>query len=64
VLPFRARSLAVDHARQADVAGAYFADGDPFRGFPFTVAGVVSGGFLEHYAVTLDFASMRLLLSA
>lgn len=64
VLPFRARSVALAGAQQTDVSGAYFPDGDPYAMFPFTVAGTVSGGFLEHYAVTFDFRSMRLLLTA
>ena len=62
VFPFTADSVAIGGARQRNVDGVYFPDGDQYGAFPFAVAGTVSGGFLGHYAVTFDFKAMRLLL--
>ena len=61
-LPFLADSVSLGGARQTDVSGVYFPDGDQYGVFPFTVAGTVSGGFLKRYAVTFDFKSMRISL--
>lgn len=60
--PFVAPQIALGAAVQRDVPGVYFARGDQYGIFPFTVAGTVSDEFLKHYAVTFDFASMRIVL--
>ncbi len=60
--PFVANVVAIGGARQRNIGGVYFPDGDQYQPFPFTVAGTVSSGFLRHYAVTFDFKAMRLIL--
>jgi hypothetical protein len=60
--PFVAPQVALGAAVQHDVPGVYFAAGDQYGIFPFTVAGTVSDEFLKHYAVTYDFGSMRIVL--
>jgi predicted aspartyl protease len=62
IFPFVANCVTIGGARQRNVQGVYFPDGDQYGAFPFTVAGTVSGGFLGHYAVTFDFKAMRLIL--
>jgi predicted aspartyl protease len=47
---------------QQKVRGLYSPAGSPLASFPFHAAGVVSHGFLRHYAVTLDLDHMRLML--
>jgi hypothetical protein len=63
VFPLVAQTVAIGSARQTNVPGVYFPNGDQYGIFPFTVAGTVSGGFLSRYAVTFDFKAMRLILT-
>lgn len=63
VVPLSATSVAIGAAREQNVSGVYFPDGDQYGIFPFAVAGTISGGFLSHYAVTYDFTHMTLELS-
>jgi hypothetical protein len=62
-VPVIADSLCLSTACQSEVHGMYTPGGSPLQMFPFTVAGAVSHTYLEHYAVTLDFLSMQLILS-
>jgi hypothetical protein len=62
-IPFTATSVSVGDAIQHDVPGIYSPQGSPFAFFPFTVAGAVSHEFLKHYAYTVDFDAMKLVLS-
>ncbi|HEX3467619.1 MAG TPA: hypothetical protein VHT05_06030, partial [Candidatus Elarobacter sp.] len=55
--------LCVATACQRDVPAIYTPEGSPMAGFPFRAAGMVSDTFLRHYAVTFDFARMRLMLT-
>jgi hypothetical protein len=61
-IPFVARSIAVGTAVQHDIPGSYTPEGTPFGIFPFTVWGAISGDFLKHYAYTVDFDAMKLVL--
>lgn len=62
VVPVVAPSIAVGGAVQNDVPGSYTPQGSPLGIFPFTVDGMISHLFLEHYAYTVDFTSMRIVL--
>lgn len=59
--PFTA-AVTIGDATQADLPGLYFVGGDQYRIFPFTVSGTVTHEFFKHYALTFDFARMRLVL--
>jgi hypothetical protein len=63
VIPFIADTIAVDSAIQHTVPGLYTPTGTPFSIFPFTVEGLISHDFLEHYAYTVDFEAMKLVLA-
>lgn len=62
VVPFVASSVAVGNAVQHDVPGSYTPQGTPFGAFPFTVDGAISHIFLKHYAYTVDFTAMKIVL--
>jgi Aspartyl protease/Tetratricopeptide repeat len=59
-IPFVAGRVAVGRAVQSDIAGFYMEDAPPF---PFQVWGSVSNDFLKHYAFTVDFDAMRIVLA-
>jgi predicted aspartyl protease len=61
-IPTLTGEVCLGAACQRGVGGVYTPDGDPLAMFPFTVAGTVSHAFLEKYAVTFDFAAMRIIL--
>ncbi|MFN2450343.1 MAG: aspartyl protease family protein [Candidatus Baltobacteraceae bacterium] len=61
-IPVVADKLCLSTACQRDIPGVYTPSGSPLQTFPFTSAGIVSHSYLEHYAVTLDFAAMHLIL--
>jgi predicted aspartyl protease len=61
-IPFVAKRIQLGAAVQTDIPGIYTPEGTPFGIFPFTVGGAISHLFLEHYAVTFDFAHMQLVL--
>jgi hypothetical protein len=63
VVPFVAGTIAVDDAEQQNVPGIYTPEGTPFAAFPFTAWGLISDLYLRHYAYTVDFDAMRLVLS-
>ncbi len=63
-VPFVAQRLAVGTAVQQNVAGIYTPQGSPLALFPFTVWGAVSSEFLRHYAYTVDFDAMKIVLQA
>jgi Aspartyl protease/Tetratricopeptide repeat len=63
-IPFVAQSVSVGTALQRDVPGIYTPQGSPFSLFPFVVWGAVSHEFLKHYAFTLDFDAMKIVLQA
>ncbi len=63
-IPFTARRIAVGTAVQSNVRGIYTPEGDPFAIFPFTVWGIVSNDFLDHYEYTVDFDAMTIVLLA
>jgi hypothetical protein len=59
---FTASKISVDSATQHDVPGLYTAEGTPFGIFAFAVQGALSHDFLKHYAYTVDFDAMRIVL--
>jgi hypothetical protein len=63
-IPVVADTLCLSTACQSNIWGMYTPGGSPAALFPFTSAGAVSHTYLEHYAVTLDFQTMRLILSS
>jgi hypothetical protein len=63
-IPFSAPSIAVGNAMQRNVPGSYTPQGSPLDAFPFNVEGIISHLFLKHYAYTVDFTAMKLVLSS
>jgi hypothetical protein len=63
-IPFVAHRVAVGEAVQQNVAGIYTPQGSPLTIFPFTVWGAVSNDFLKHYAYTVDFDAMKIVLAS
>lgn len=61
-VPFLAQRIAVGSAVQTNVPGIFTPQGTPFGLFPFTVWGAISHDFLRHYAYTVDFDAMRIVL--
>ncbi len=61
--PFYAQTIMVGNAIQHNVAGIYTPGGTPFGIFPFQVWGAISDLFLRHYAYTVDFTAMKLVLT-
>jgi hypothetical protein len=64
VIPFTLDRLCLGTACQANVGGLYTPQGSPLQNFPFKVAGIVSHQFLEHFAWTIDFDAMRMVLQS
>jgi hypothetical protein len=62
VEPFTAASVAVGSLVQTNVPGAYFADGDAHKIFPFGVAGAISHAFFRSTEVTFDFDAMKMIV--
>ncbi|MFY9719053.1 MAG: aspartyl protease family protein [Candidatus Cybelea sp.] len=62
-IPFVAQSIAVGNAIQHNVRGIYTPGGTPFGIFPFIVWGGISDLYLRHYAYTVDFEAMKLILT-
>jgi hypothetical protein len=63
-VPFVAHEVAVDTAVQRDVRGLYTPEGDPLETlFPFKVWGLISNDYLKHYAYTVDFDAMKIVLA-
>ncbi len=62
-VPFVAERIAVGDAVQHGVKGLYTPEGTPFGIFPFTVWGLISNDFLDHYAYTVDFDAMDVVLA-
>ena len=63
-IPFVAQRVSVGTALQRDVPGIYTPQGSPFSLFPFVVWGAISHEFLKHYAFTMDFDAMKIVLQA
>lgn len=63
VLPFTAASVTMGGLTQHDLPGIYAPSGGVDRLFPFALAGTISHEFFRHTAVTLDFASMTLVVA-
>lgn len=61
-IPFVADRVDVGTASQRNVPGIYTPQGSPFSLFPFAVWGAISEEFLKHYAFTVDFDAMKLVL--
>jgi len=61
-IPFTAQRVTVGTALQRDVPGIYTPQGTPFALFPFEVWGAISHEFLKHYAFTVDFDAMKIVL--
>jgi hypothetical protein len=61
-IPVVADKLCLGPACLPNIPGLYSPGGDPLSTFAFTAAGTISHEFLKHYAVTIDFNSMQLLL--
>jgi hypothetical protein len=62
VVPFEVKELDLGQAREKNVRGLFV---DPFpleNSLGFRLGGIVSHGFFRSYALTLDFAGMRLFL--
>jgi hypothetical protein len=62
-VPFVAARIAVANAVQQNVRGLYTPQGSPFEIFPCTVWGAISNYFLRHYAYTVDFDAMKIVLT-
>ncbi|MGA8475535.1 MAG: aspartyl protease family protein [Candidatus Cybelea sp.] len=62
-VPFVAGRVAVGSAVQNAVPGIYTPQGSPFTIFPFTLWGALSNEFLRHYAFTVDFDAMTIVLA-
>jgi hypothetical protein len=62
VIPFTLDRLCLGTACRANVRGLYTPQGSPLDIFPFKVAGIISHQFLEHFAWTIDFDAMRMVL--
>jgi hypothetical protein len=60
-LRFVAGRIGVGSAQQRDVGGVYIEGEAPE--FPFTVWGGISNDFLKHYAYTVDFDAMTIVLA-
>jgi predicted aspartyl protease len=60
-VPFVAARIAVGDAVRTNVKGIYTPEGGPE--FPFMVWGSVSDLFLRHFAYTVDFDAMRIVLA-
>jgi len=63
-IPFVADRVTVGTATQRNVPGIYTPQGSPFTLFPFVVWGAISHEFLKHYAFTVDFEAMKIVLEA
>ena len=63
-VPFVAQNVRVGTAMQREVPGIYTPQGSPFDLFPFAVLGAISNDFLKHYAYTVDFDAMKLVLAS
>lgn len=61
-IPFMADRVTVGTALQRNVPGIYTPQGSPFTLFPFMVWGAISHEFLKHYAFTIDFDAMKIVL--
>lgn len=61
-VPFVADRIAVGNAVRTNVRGIYTPEGGPE--FPFAVWGGISDQFLKHFAYTVDFDAMRIVLTA
>jgi hypothetical protein len=61
-VPFVADRIAVGDAVQHKIRGLYTPEGTPFSMFSFTVWGAISNDFLRHYAYTVDFDAMTIVL--
>jgi hypothetical protein len=62
-VPFVVNRIIVGTAVQHDIPGVYTPQGNPFGIFPFTVWGIISDTFLRHYAYTVDFDAMKIVLA-
>lgn len=62
-IPFVAHQVTVGTTLQRNVRGLFTPEGSPFGLFTFTVWGAISNEFLRHYAYTVDFDAMKLLLT-
>ena len=62
-VPFVARTVRVGTALVHDVPGIYTPGGSMFGIFPFAVDGAVSHDVLKHFAYTVDFDAMKLVLA-
>jgi Aspartyl protease len=63
-IPFVAQRVAVGTAAVENVRGIYTPEGSTFAVFPFTVWGAVSNEFLRHFAYTVDFDAMTIVLAS
>jgi hypothetical protein len=61
-VPLTAQRVAVGSAVVRSVRGLFTPQGTPFGIFPFTVWGAISQDFLRHYAYTVDFDAMKIVL--
>jgi hypothetical protein len=64
VVPFTATSVALGTYERHDIRGVYSPAGDPYRIFPFAVAGALSHDFFRTSSVTFDFDAMKLVVGA
>ncbi len=62
IIPFTLDRLCLGTACVPNVRGLYTPEGSPLGIFPFKVAGIISHDFLKHYAWTIDFDAMRMVL--
>lgn len=62
VIPFTLDKLCLGTACRSNVRGLYTPQGSALQMFPFKVAGIISHQYLEHFAWTIDFDAMRMVL--
>jgi Aspartyl protease len=62
-VPFASPPIAVGSTVQGKVRGLFTPEGSPFGLFSFMVWGIISNDFLRHYAYTVDFDAMKLILA-
>jgi hypothetical protein len=61
-IPLVVQRIAVGDAVVSNVRGIYTPEGGPE--FPFMVWGSISDNFLRHFAYTVDFDAMRIVLAS
>lgn len=62
VIPFMVEELGLGEAKEKNIIGVFTGVFPLERAFGFRIGGLISHGFFRHYALTLDYMKMRLIL--